>query len=323
MTNSPCTKPLVSVGIPVFNGGRYIERAIESLLAQSLRDFEVIISDNASTDNTQALCERYAHLDSRIRYLRQPENIGAPRNYNAVVHEAQGTFFKWSSASDECAVDFLAKCVATLQADSGAVLAFGRTRFIDEEGTLLDVYDGDFSVTGSTPSERFEFVCTHLVLNNAQSGLIRLDDLRRTALDRLYPGGDLVLMAELALQGCWHLLPDELVFRRTGRDNFTPQRTLAEITRIYDPRRTRPMVLINARRHWDYFTAPLKAPIAWRERLRAARYALRRALRDRRAFSGDLRRLLKYQLFGRTVGSEHVDIHRITRKVNDAPLSEP
>jgi glycosyltransferase involved in cell wall biosynthesis len=303
MTHSPRTEPLVSVGMPVFNGGRYIERAIESLLAQSFRDFELIISDNASTDNTQALCERYAGLDARVRYLRQPENIGAPRNYNVVVHEARGTFFKWSSASDECAADSLAKCVATLQADSGAVLAFGRTRFIDEDGALLEVYDGDFSVTGATPSERFEFVCRHLVLNNAQSALIRLDVLRRTALDRLYPHGDPVLMAELALHGRWHLLPDVLSYRRTGRDNFTPQRTLAEITRIYDPRRTRPMVLINWRRHWDYFTVALDAPIPWRERLRAMRCALERAFTERRAFWGDVRDLVKSLFLTRTLAS--------------------
>ncbi len=323
MTHSPCTKPLVSVGMPVFNGGRYTERAIESLLAQSLGDFELIISDNASTDDTRALCERYARLDARVRYLRQPENIGAPRNYNVVVHEARGTFFKWSSASDEVAADCLAKCMATLRADSRAVLAFGRTRFIDEDGTLLDVYDGDFSVTGATPSERFEFVCSHLVLNNAQSALIRLDALRRTALDRLYPHGDPVLMAELALQGRWHLLPDVLVYRRTGRDNFTPQRTLAEITRIYDPRRTRPMLLINWRRHWDYCTVALDAPIPWAERLRTVRYALAQATRDRRALWGDVRRMVKHVISLRATAPERPDSKGSTHEVNAAPLTDP
>jgi glycosyltransferase involved in cell wall biosynthesis len=314
---------LVSIGMPVHNGSRHIERAIESLLAQSLRDFELIISDNASTDNTEVLCERYARLDARIRYLRQPENLGAPRNYNVVVGAARGTFFKWSSASDECAPELLAKCVAALEADSSAVLAFGRTRFIDEEGALFDVYDGDFSVTGSTPSERFKFVYSHLVLNNAQSALIRLDALRKTALDRLYPRGDPVLMAELALQGRWQLLPDVLLYRRTGRDHFTPQRTLAEITRMYDPRRKRPMVLINCRRHWDYCTLALKAPIAWGERLRTVRYALWRAMRDRRAVSVDMKRMLKCLFFLPAVASEPADTQQIAREPNPAPVSAP
>lgn len=323
MTPSPSTLPLVSIGMPVFNGGRYIERAIESLLAQSFGDFELIISDNASSDNTRALCERYARLDARVRYLRQPENIGAPRNYNVVVHEARGTFFKWSSASDEVAADFLAQCVAVLQADSGAVLAFGRTRFVDEDGTLLDVYDGDFSVTAATPSERFEYVCSHLVLNNAQSALIRLDALRRTALDRLYPHGDPVLMAELALQGRWHLLPDVLAFRRTGRDHFTPQRTLAEITRIYDPRRTRPMVLIHWRRHWDYCTVAFHAPIPWGERWRTVRHALARATRERRALWGDLRRTARQTLSPGAGAPEHPDSKRGARDVNATALTDP
>ena len=299
VTHSTLPAPLVSVGMPVHNGSGHIERAIESLLRQTFRDFELIIADNASTDNTQALCERYARRDKRVRYIRQPENIGAPRNWNSLVHVAQGTFFKWASASDECAPEFIAKCVAALQADSGAVLAFGRTRFIDEDGTLLDTYDGDFSVTASTPSARFEYVCSHLVLNNAQSGLMRLDDLRKTALDRLYPHGDPVLTAELALHGRCLLLPDVLLFRRTGRGNFTPQRTLAELTRIYDPRRNKPMMLIRGRKHWDYLTLALKAQISWSERLRTARYALRRAVLDRELWL-EMPRLLKRLLLART-----------------------
>jgi hypothetical protein len=240
-----------------------------------------------------------------------------------VVHEARGRFFKWSSASDEVAPDFLAKCVATLEADAGAVLAFGRTRFIDEEGELLEVYDGDFSVTGETPSERFEFVCSHLVLNNAQNAVIRLDVLRKTALDRLYPHGDPVLMAELALHGRWHLLPDVLLYRRTGRDNFTPQRTLAEITRIYDPQRTRPLVLIVWRRHWDYCTVAFAAPIPWAERLRTVHYALGRAFRDRRMLWGDLRRAVRQALSFRAGVPEHLDSKRGSHDVNATALTDP
>ena len=304
MTGSAPIAPLVSIGMPVYNGSRHFERAIESLLNQSFRDFELIISDNASTDNTQALCERYAQQDTRIRYIRQRENIGVAHNWNAVVHAARGTYFKWSSASDECAAEFIAKCVASLEADSGVVLAFGRTRFIDEDGTLLEVYDGDFSVTARTPSARFACVCSQLVLNNAQSGLIRLDALRKTALDRLYPHGDPVLMAELALHGRWQLLPDVLLYRRTGRGNFTPQRTLAEITRMYYPRRTKPIVLISSRRHWDYLTLALNAPIAWSERLRAARYALRHALSDRHALLREVGVLLKRNFCRRIYNSQ-------------------
>jgi glycosyltransferase involved in cell wall biosynthesis len=284
--------PVVSLGLPVYNGERFLEEAVESILGQTYSDFELIISDNASTDNTQDLCERYVQRDARIRYMRQPENMGAPRNWDAVVHAAKGTFFKWASASDECDPEFISKCLAAMQADSGAVLAFGRTRFIDEEGTLLDIYDGDFAVTDPTPSARFEFVCSHLVLNNAESGLIRLDALRNTALHRRYPHSDPVLMAELALHGRWVLLPDVLLFRRTGRNNFTPHRTLAEITRIYDPKRKRPMVLIWGRRHLDYLTLSLKAPLPQGERRRVAIYALRRAWAHRYVLCREMGRLV-------------------------------
>jgi glycosyltransferase involved in cell wall biosynthesis len=95
--------PLVSVGLPVYNGERYLSRALDSILEQSLSDFELIISDNASSDTTEAICRDYARRDPRIRYVRQRENLGAPRNWNFVVHEARGRYFKWASASDYCA----------------------------------------------------------------------------------------------------------------------------------------------------------------------------------------------------------------------------
>ncbi len=221
------------------------------------------------------------------------------------------------------ALDCLAKCVAALEGDTGAVLAFGQTRFFEEDGTLLDVYGGDFSVTAATPSERFEFVCRNLVLNNAQNALIRLDVLRKTALDRLYPHGDPVLMAELALHGRWHLLPEVLLYRRTGREHFTPQRTLAEITRIYDPLRTRPMALIIWRRHFDYCTVALDAPIPWGERVRTMSFACGRAFSDRRTLFRDLRAFARSVLFSQGLARKPLDSNRVSAEVGGAPVAGP
>src|SRR5436190_10934974 len=110
----PHSIPRVSVGIPVYNGERFLKGAIDSLLSQRFTDFEILISDNASTDGTQAICEEYVANDQRVSYFRQRTNIGAPGNWNYVAKLARGTYFKWASANDECDPRMLDQCVAVL-----------------------------------------------------------------------------------------------------------------------------------------------------------------------------------------------------------------
>lgn len=92
--------PMVSIGTPVYNGAKYLRKALDSLLEQTFTDFELIISDNASTDDTQAICEEYARRDSRIRYVRQSMNIGAAENFRFVQQQAKGEFFMWAAHDD-------------------------------------------------------------------------------------------------------------------------------------------------------------------------------------------------------------------------------
>jgi glycosyltransferase involved in cell wall biosynthesis len=92
--------PKVSIGLPVYNGDKYINKALDSLLSQSFTDFEIIISDNNSIDNTGTICREYVDRDSRIRYIRQIENIGAVDNFEYVLNEATGRYFKWAAADD-------------------------------------------------------------------------------------------------------------------------------------------------------------------------------------------------------------------------------
>ena len=117
--------PLVSLAMPVRNGARFIERAIASVQAQSLTDFELVIVDNASTDATQAICERFARDDPRIRYLRNPADIGAGANFNRGAELASGAYFKWCAHDDLIDPGYLAGCVAALTADPAAVIAYG------------------------------------------------------------------------------------------------------------------------------------------------------------------------------------------------------
>lgn len=274
--------PLVSIGLPVHNGERHLAQALDSLLGQTLGDLELIISDNASTDRTPDICLEYALRDPRIRYFRQPLNIGAPRNWNFVAQRARGSYFKWASVNDYCDPRLLERCVAVLEADRTAVLCYGRTCLVDEQTSEQTTFAHDFAATEARPSERFRTMRRSLVLNNAQNGLIRLQVLRRTPLDRPYLHGDLVLMAELALHGRIVLLPEVLHYRRMGGGTWSMQLDPAALRAFFHGVMETPR-LERWRCHLDYFATVMRAPIDPSEKLRTlplvARHAAGEVLR--------------------------------------------
>ena len=106
--------PRLSIGLPVYNGENYLAESLDALLGQSFEDFELIISDNASTDGTAAISRRYERLDSRVRYVRQPRNVGLAPNHNIVVEQARGELFKWASHDDVYGRELLERCVVAL-----------------------------------------------------------------------------------------------------------------------------------------------------------------------------------------------------------------
>src|SRR5215510_12797807 len=113
--------PRISIGLPVYNGEKFLREALDSLLTQTFEDFELILSDNASTDETPAICRVYAAADKRVRYVRNAANIGVYRNFNRVFQLASGKYFKWAAADDVCQRDLLAKCLRVLETDSDVV----------------------------------------------------------------------------------------------------------------------------------------------------------------------------------------------------------
>ena len=131
--------PRLSIGLPVYNGAGLISESIEALLGQSYEDFELIISDNASTDGTGDICRGYAKRDPRIRYIRQPQNIGLNPNHNFVVRQARGELFKMASHDDLYARDLLKRCIDALDEKPEAVLAHAREARIDKSGNVTEV----------------------------------------------------------------------------------------------------------------------------------------------------------------------------------------
>lgn len=134
------SQPLVSIGLPVHNGEDYLCQALDSLLDQQFDDFELIISDNASTDRTAEICERYARQDERIRYIRQDSNYGALYNFNRVLTLARGTYFMWAAYDDLWDRQFLATLVPLLEVCPHAILAFGSCDRIDTTGKVKRIH---------------------------------------------------------------------------------------------------------------------------------------------------------------------------------------
>lgn len=269
--------PKVSIGMPVYNGARHLARSLDSLLAQTFTDFELIIADNASTDRTGDICRDYAQRDARIRYVRHATNRGAVYNWNFVVAEARGGYFKWASGNDWCAPTMLECCVRALDADPGVVVVYGRTAYIDDDDTLLGVYEHDPQVLDARPSVRFERLCRELRANNAQSGLIRRDVLVRTGIERDFPGGDMGLMSELALHGGFQRLPEVLLHRRLGLESATKFRTAEELRAFLNPASRHVERCVMWRTHWDYVRSMRRASLPLSERASLLRYILRSA----------------------------------------------
>ena len=194
--------PLVSVGVPVFNGDNYLAEAIESVLAQTVTDFELIICDNASIDATEEIGRRFAESDERIRYFRNPKNLGVSPNVNLCYRHATGRYFKLLSHDDAIAPDCLEKTVAVLESNPDVVICHSLVKLVDENGTTLDIHDSKLTkLDSASAADRF----ATLILDPHQclelDGLIRTDMLAKSALMPSFPGADRALLCELGILG--------------------------------------------------------------------------------------------------------------------------
>jgi glycosyltransferase involved in cell wall biosynthesis len=207
--------PCVSLSLPVYNGERDVATAIQSLLDQSFADFELIITDNASTDATQRICEGFAARDGRIRYVRNDRNLGAAGNFNLGFKLASGQYFKWCAHDDFISVDFLQTAVRTLEADPGAVVACGRLQGVDGHGAPTRYVETPLEdMSGVGPARRFRILLSRHGVDAASFGLMRSSALAKSSLHVPYYGSDCALLAELALLGTFVQVPDATLYNR-------------------------------------------------------------------------------------------------------------
>lgn len=223
MTSTTGT-PRATVGIPVYNGEKYLPAALESVREQDEADIEIVISDNASTDATEEICRAAAAQDPRIRYHRQEQNQGGRWNFNHLVDLARAPYFTWAAADDIRRPAFVRRCLEVFaDSDPATVLVYPRTQIIDAGGLLTeDLNDAGLACDQPTPHERM----AHFLRAQAAHlfyGLHRTEALRRTRGIRPTVGNDLVVLAELACQGPFQLVPEQLFWQRRHAEQFSQQ----------------------------------------------------------------------------------------------------
>jgi glycosyltransferase involved in cell wall biosynthesis len=269
--------PRLSIGLPVYNGETYVGGSIEALLGQGYTDFELIISDNASTDGTGDICRRYEKEDSRVRYFRQPRNIGLAPNHNFVVHRATGSLFKWAANDDLYARDLVARCVEALDEHPDAVLAHSWTAKIDTSGTVTAAYEYPMTTSSASAPERFRSVLFDSG-GDDDYGVIRIDVLRRTAMKESYHHADHTIIAEIALHGPFCQVPDWLYFRRE-HPGQSGRATMRSRCANMDPRRAdrwrHPAARLYGEYVWGYIAGIRRAPLSAAERRECYRHLAR------------------------------------------------
>ncbi|MEM4395456.1 MAG: glycosyltransferase family 2 protein [Thermoplasmata archaeon] len=227
------SKPLVSIGMPVYNGEKYIRQALDSLLAQDYENFELIISDNASEDKTPEICLEYAARDKRIRYYRNQKNMGAAWNFKRVFELSKGKYFMWAAHDDLWDKAYIRKCVEALEQNPSAVLCCTSLRFIDEEGKIIYGFTDEEGKIIYVPNYEEHYDNPDLSSQNVRErakilakrhgwytiyGLIRPEALRKTRFFQPIFAPDVVLLMELCLLGPFIKVPEILFFYRQFRN---------------------------------------------------------------------------------------------------------
>jgi glycosyltransferase involved in cell wall biosynthesis len=264
----------LTIGLPVYNGENYVAESLEALLGQTFTDFELVISDNASTDSTGAICRRYERQDSRVRYFRQPRNVGIGPNVNFIFAQARGELFKEASHDDLYASNLIERCVAALDEYPQVVLAHSWTALIDGSGKVTQAYEYPLSTATPRAPERFRSMLFDSG-GDDDYGVMRMDVRRRAAPMGSYHHSDRTVTAELALHGPFYQVPEWLYFRRE-HSGQSGRATMRQRCANMDPRRANrwrhPAARLYGEYIWAYVSAIGRAPLSAADRRACYRY---------------------------------------------------
>jgi glycosyltransferase involved in cell wall biosynthesis len=268
--------PFATIGIPVYNGERFLAQCLESALAQTRGDLEIVISDNASTDGSGEICRHYAALDSRITYLRADENYGAAWNHNRVALASRAPLFKWLAADDYLEPRFMEVCAAVLEERRDAVLCYPATTVIDERGLPVPMDETPLPLDSPDVTVRFSrLLSPWKACHNPFYGVLRLAALLRSRMLGAFLGADRALLAELSLLGPFVQQPERLFYRRKHPGNQNLADSAQQV--IFSPDSGKRIVLREARLLREQLSIVAASSLPLSTRLRLAVRALRHA----------------------------------------------
>lgn len=278
MTREAPTTPRLTVGLPTYNRACYLRGTLDSVLAQTYTDFELIISDNASTDATEQIAREYAERDPRIRYVRHPRNLGSAFNHTYVIRKARGEFFKWVSDDDLYAPDLFEQCVRALDAHPEIPLAHAWTTSIDGDGVLIEKVPYVMDTGSGSPSERLRSLL-YTEGGDDIYGVIRTQILRSMPDVGSFYHSDRTFVAELALHGPFHNYPDHLFYRREhagrgGQASLSMRRMCSNLDPARANKWRHPKIRLVGEYLAAYLGAIRRAPITRRQKVACLRVLL-------------------------------------------------
>ena len=211
--------PKVSIVLPVYNGENYLRHAIDSVLAQTYRDFELLIFDNASEDATGEICRNYAEKDARIRYHRHATNLGASMNHILGFRATTGEYLKHIAHDDVWEPTLLEKSVRVLDEHPEVILVYPKTRLIDENGDRIEDFDSGLDFNSSSAPDRIKASVWGRHRAYPIFGLARASAMSKTKYLQPFVDSDRVWLSRLALQGPFFEIPEYLFYSRKGGAN--------------------------------------------------------------------------------------------------------
>jgi glycosyltransferase involved in cell wall biosynthesis len=244
---------LVFIGMPVFNGERFIAQALESLHRQSFTDWTLLISDNDSTDGTAQICKSFCEKDGRIRYVKQSRNMGMTYNFKFLIDSAREEYFMWAGSHDLWTADYISRLVNVLQENPRTALAYTETSWIDEDGENCNVSPFHLDTRGMAVMDRVSIVIKTLHACDLFHGLYRTSVLKKCRFGVKSLGPDIVILMELSLFGEIAEIPGKGFIRRVFRreqlinpsERTRIETTLLKIDPSYAKRK-------NVRAYWEW-----------------------------------------------------------------------
>jgi glycosyltransferase involved in cell wall biosynthesis len=247
------TTPLVSIGLPTFNGEKWIEETINCLLKQDYPNFHIIISDNASTDSTGKICKAFPDNYENIKYFRQDNNIGGSENFNFLIQKAHGKYFMFAGDHDLFDLSYISRCVKELEQNNNINLCYSKSHLIGEEGDFIEEMNDTIITTGMSPVRRYIYFLKNADRLNMLYGVIRLDVLKNIRGFKKIIGPDDAILAELSLKGAFYQINEPLFFRRRNRpDAKSKNEYLDRVMKDLDPQKNKKLNRAKLHRHLMY-----------------------------------------------------------------------